>query len=49
MTPDEDFILDTHPTWKNIIIAAGFSGGFVFFMIKSLNLSKQKSLNEQRK
>ncbi len=27
MTPDEDFILDTHPYWKNIVVGAGFSGG----------------------
>ncbi|XP_064649439.1 peroxisomal sarcosine oxidase-like [Lineus longissimus] len=25
-TPDSDFILDTHPHWKNIVIGAGFSG-----------------------
>ncbi|KAL3857562.1 hypothetical protein ACJMK2_012213 [Sinanodonta woodiana] len=25
-TPDHDFILDRHPKWKNVIIAAGFSG-----------------------
>ncbi|KAK3084136.1 hypothetical protein FSP39_008785, partial [Pinctada imbricata] len=25
-TPDHDFILDTHPVWKNIVIGAGFSG-----------------------
>lgn len=31
MTPDENFIIDTHPTYKNIAIAAGFSGhGFKF-------------------
>ena len=31
MTPDEDFIIDLHPTHKNIAIAAGFSGhGFKF-------------------
>lgn len=31
MTPDEDFIIDTHPNFKNIAIAAGFSGhGFKF-------------------
>lgn len=31
MTPDEDFIIDTHPQYKNIAIAAGFSGhGFKF-------------------
>ena len=31
MTPDEDFIIDLHPAYKNIAIAAGFSGhGFKF-------------------
>ncbi|WP_332306669.1 MULTISPECIES: FAD-dependent oxidoreductase [Bacillus] len=31
MTPDEDFIIDVHPLYKNIAIAAGFSGhGFKF-------------------
>lgn len=31
MTPDEDFVIDVHPTYKNIAIAAGFSGhGFKF-------------------
>lgn len=31
MTPDEDFIIDTHPENPNIAIAAGFSGhGFKF-------------------
>ena len=30
-TPDEDFIIDTHPNCHNILIAAGFSGhGFKF-------------------
>lgn len=30
-TPDEDFIIDTHPQCPNILIAAGFSGhGFKF-------------------
>ena len=30
-TPDEDFIIDTHPVCPNIVIAAGFSGhGFKF-------------------
>lgn len=30
-TPDEDFIIDTHPDCSNILIAAGFSGhGFKF-------------------
>eukprot|EP00105_Crassostrea_gigas_P038872 XP_019923020.1 PREDICTED: peroxisomal sarcosine oxidase isoform X1 [Crassostrea gigas] len=26
MSPDTDFILDRHPSWRNIIIGAGFSG-----------------------
>ena len=26
MTPDGDFILDTHPQLPNMVIAAGFSG-----------------------
>jgi len=26
LTPDNNFILDRHPKWKNIIIGAGFSG-----------------------
>lgn len=26
MLPDEEFVLDTHPSWKNIVIGAGFSG-----------------------
>lgn len=31
MTPDEDFIVDTHPDYKNVCIAGGFSGhGFKF-------------------
>jgi glycine/D-amino acid oxidase-like deaminating enzyme len=31
MSPDEDFIIDFHPTNANIVIAAGFSGhGFKF-------------------
>ncbi|MFA9558391.1 N-methyl-L-tryptophan oxidase [Evansella sp. AB-rgal1] len=31
LTPDEDFIIDLHPKYKNIAIAAGFSGhGFKF-------------------
>ncbi|CAG5104004.1 Oidioi.mRNA.OKI2018_I69.chr1.g1040.t1.cds [Oikopleura dioica] len=25
-TPDNDFILDVHPTMKNVVIGAGFSG-----------------------
>ena len=31
LTPDQHFIVDTHPEWKNVAIAAGFSGhGFKF-------------------
>jgi len=31
MTPDENFIVDLHPQFKNVIFAAGFSGhGFKF-------------------
>jgi N-methyl-L-tryptophan oxidase len=31
LTPDEDFIIDLHPTYPNVAIAAGFSGhGFKF-------------------
>lgn len=31
MTPDEHFIVDTHPKYPNVILAAGFSGhGFKF-------------------
>lgn len=31
MTPDENFIVDTHPNYPHIAIAAGFSGhGFKF-------------------
>ena len=29
MTPDSDFILDVHPTWRNIVIGAGFSGSLI--------------------
>ena len=25
-TPDEDFIIDKHPSYSNIVIGAGFSG-----------------------
>lgn len=31
LTPDQHFIVDSHPIWKNVAIAAGFSGhGFKF-------------------
>lgn len=30
-TPDEDFLLDTHPDYENVVVGAGFSGhGFKF-------------------
>ncbi|KAJ8305957.1 hypothetical protein KUTeg_016502, partial [Tegillarca granosa] len=44
MTPDEDFILDTHPTWKNIIIGAGFSGAGIEGSATAYHLAK----NEQK-
>lgn len=44
-TPDEDFILDSHPVHKNIIIGAGFSGhGFKLAPITGKVLS-QLALN----
>jgi glycine/D-amino acid oxidase-like deaminating enzyme len=31
MTPDDDFIVDRHPEFANVVFAAGFSGhGFKF-------------------
>jgi glycine/D-amino acid oxidase-like deaminating enzyme len=31
MTPDDDFIVDHHPEFTNVVFAAGFSGhGFKF-------------------
>ena len=31
LTPDQHFIVDTHPEWNNVVLAAGFSGhGFKF-------------------
>lgn len=31
MTPDSNFVLDSHPDFKNVVVAAGFSGhGFKF-------------------
>jgi len=35
MTPDEDYVLDKHPRFANIVIGAGFSGESVFELIKS--------------
>lgn len=40
LTPDEDFIIDLHPTYKNVAIAAGFSGhGFKFSSVVGQILS----------
>lgn len=41
MTPDEDFILDLHPEFPNVAIAAGFSGhGFKFSSVIGQILSE---------
>lgn len=41
VTPDDNFILDRHPKWKNIVIGAGFSGhGFKFAPIVGKILSE---------
>jgi len=40
MTPDEDFIIDTHPNYPNVAIASGFSGhGFKFSSVVGQILS----------
>jgi monomeric sarcosine oxidase len=40
MTPDEDFIVDHHPAFKNVVFAAGFSGhGFKFAPVIALALA----------
>ncbi|NXD29578.1 SOX oxidase, partial [Spelaeornis formosus] len=50
-TPDEDFILDRHPKFSNIVIGAGFSGhGFklapvVGKLLCELSLGKEPSYN----
>ena len=36
-TPDEDFIIDKHPNYTNIVIGAGFSGMiFMVLLIKNI-------------
>jgi len=41
LTPDEDFIIDQHPNYPNIAIAAGFSGhGFKFASVVGQVLSQ---------
>jgi monomeric sarcosine oxidase len=40
MTPDDDFIVDHHPKFKNVVFAAGFSGhGFKFAPVIGLALA----------
>lgn len=40
MTPDEDFIVDHHPEFKNVVFAAGFSGhGFKFAPLVAIALA----------
>jgi monomeric sarcosine oxidase len=40
MTPDEDFIVDHHPEFRNIVFAAGFSGhGFKFAPVIAVALA----------
>ncbi|WP_454191064.1 N-methyl-L-tryptophan oxidase [Paenibacillus sp. Marseille-Q7038] len=41
LTPDEDFIIDLHPTYSNVAIASGFSGhGFKFSSVVGQVLSE---------
>nr|WP_263323526.1 N-methyl-L-tryptophan oxidase [Neobacillus sp. Marseille-Q6967] len=41
LTPDEDFIIDVHPSYSNVAIASGFSGhGFKFSSVVGLILSE---------
>ncbi len=40
MTPDDDFIVDHHPEFRNVVFAAGFSGhGFKFAPVIALALA----------
>jgi glycine/D-amino acid oxidase-like deaminating enzyme len=40
-TPDEDFIIDTHPDCANLVLATGFSGhGFKFASLVGRMLSE---------
>ncbi len=46
-TPDEDFIIDTHPECHNLLIAAGFSGhGFKFCSLVGRIMSELVSREE---
>ena len=40
MTPDENFIVDHHPEFRNVVFAAGFSGhGFKFAPVIAIALA----------
>jgi N-methyl-L-tryptophan oxidase len=42
MTPDDNFILDTHPEYPHVILAGGFSGhGFKFSSVVGEMLADQ--------
>lgn len=47
MTPDDDFIVDRHPEYSNVVFAAGFSGhGFKFAPVIALALADLALLGE---
>jgi len=47
MLPDEEFVLDRHPSWKNIVIGAGFSGRLTTISAigEWLHITKKKDIN----
>ncbi|WP_203249316.1 N-methyl-L-tryptophan oxidase [Sporosarcina beigongshangi] len=50
LTPDEDFIIDLHPTYSNVAIASGFSGhGFKFSSVVGQILSELIILGKTEK
>ena len=47
MTPDDDFIVDRHPEFSNVVFAAGFSGhGFKFAPLIAVALADLVLLGE---
>ena len=47
MTPDDDFIVDHHPDFRNVVFAAGFSGhGFKFALLIAVALADLLQLGE---
>jgi glycine/D-amino acid oxidase-like deaminating enzyme len=47
MTPDEHFLIDRHPEWRNLVFAAGFSGhGFKFAPVVGEALADMITLGE---